>query len=268
VEFSDKPLKDWTDEEIGSMLKYFENYSMYLLNQKLQRFEYMRAKRKIIQPFVNRIYDETFDPIGNVTSKITQEEYDYIESWVNNKFLKEKKGEKGWRGDNWNAAPRVINGTCGNLAVVKFCGGGMSDMDWEVGPSGKFKVPDLKKFLDGLNAGVKAARTGKQANLPLVLSYTPYRKKPKKELVEAQVFVGQNDRDKLKYYIIGVAKPEDIINGSSSVFTLDPSAMNKKKAGGAKHGFFKLYDTVHFKSKKELKEILNRKDFKAMTLYL
>ena len=86
----------------------------------------------------------------------------------------------------------------------------------------------------------------------------------KNKKVEAQLFVGQNEANELKYYIIGVAKPRDIINGVHRAFTLDPKAMAPKKAGGPKGGFYAMHKTILCDSKDELKDLLKDPEFDAI----
>lgn len=262
-----------SDDEVNYMLSWIEFESEQILKKNSYWKYYMAEKRKLIQPIVNKIYDEIFASFGKkVTVVIDRSEYVFIKNWVETKYIPtKKKSDYGYKGgDVGKAVERAVTGTCGNLAVVKYYGGGMNDLDWSVGSSSKYNVPDLKVFLDGADVGVKSARTGVAANLPLVLNYAALTDKyinfprNKNKKVEAQIFVGQNEIDELKYYIIGVAKPADIIKGVHRAFTLDPKAMAPKKAGGPKGGFFAMHKTKHCNSKDELKSLLKSPEFDAI----
>ena len=268
-----KPIKEWTDEETKYVLNIIEFESERILKENSYFKHYMCKKREFIQPLVNKIYNEIFASFGKkVTVKIDHSEHDYIKNWALNVYVPhKKKNDYGYRGgDVGKAVERLITGTCGNLAVVKYYGGSMADLDLSVGESKKYNVPDLKEFLGGIDVGVKTARTGAAANLPLVLNYAAltdeYKNLPrnKNKKVEAQLFVGQNEANALKYYIIGVVRPRDIINGVHRAFTLDPKAMAPKKAGGPKGGFYAMHKTILCNSKNELKELLKDKSFDAV----
>lgn len=267
-----KPIKEWSDKETIYVLSIIDFEAEQILKKNSYWKYYMHEKRKVIQPLVNKIYSEVFASFGKkVTVVIDRSEYDFIRQWAERKYVPHKKktdyGYKG--GDTGKATERLITGTCGNLAVVKYYGGSMKDLDFSIGDSSKYNVPDLKNFL-GVDVGVKTARTGDFANLPLVLEYTrftdEYKNSPKnkKKSVEAQIFAGQNESNDLKYYIIGLAKPRDIINGAHRAFTLDPKAMTPKKAGGAKGGFYAMHNTTHCKSKEEISELMRCKDYQSI----
>ena len=272
-ELREKPFKDWSDIEVNLVLTQIEFEAELILKKNSYWKYYMSEKRKVIQPLVNKIYDEIFASFGKkVTVTIERSEYDYIKQWAETKYVPfKRKTDYGYKkGDVGQASKRLITGTCGNLAVVKYYGGSIKDLDFSIGDSAKYNVPDLKQFLDGADAGVKTARTGEAANFPLVLNYKSFtsayinntRNKNKK--VEAQFFVGQNESNDLKYYLIGVAKPTDIINGVHRAFTLDPKAMAVKKAGGAKGGFYAMHKTIHCESREELIELLGGSKYKAI----
>lgn len=270
--FFDKSFSSWSEQEINYVLAQIEFEAERLLLKNSYYKAFMSAKRQVIQPLVNKIYDEIFESFGKkVTVHISKEEYDIIYNWVSEDYIPYKMdSDYGYKkGDTFNSVDRLVNGTCGNLAVVKYLGGGVSDLDFDIGPSGKFNVPDLKKFL-GVDLGVKTARTGEAANLPLVLNYsnftTEYKnsKWHRKKRVEAQYFVGQNDSNPLKYYMIGIANPRDIINHTHRAFTLDPKAMEKRKAGGGKGGFYGMHKTKHFEDRRALIKELNKEEYKSI----
>jgi hypothetical protein len=266
----EKPIKDWSIEEMNYIFTQIEFYSEILLKKNLY---YKKEKRKLIQPLVDRIYNEFFISFGDkVIVTIEKDEYDFICNWVIKDYIPYKlKTDAGFiGGDIAVAEDRTINGTCGNLAALKPFGGGMKDIDFTIGPSRKYNVPDLKKFF-GADIGVKTGRLGRAANLPLVLNYLKFTKeyknsdKNKYKKVESQIFTCQDGDDPLKYCIIGIAKPRDIINGIHRAFTLDPKAMANDKPGGAKGGFFALHDTVFCRTKEEVKNLLKGQEFQAIS---
>lgn len=269
-----KPIRDWSKEETEYVLTQIEFEAEQLLEKNSYWKYYMVEKRILIQPIVNKIYDEIFASFGKkVTVWIERSEYDFIKNWAENVYVPyKKKTDYGYRGgDVGKATQRLVTGTCGNLAVIKYYGGDLSDLDLSIGRSGKYAVPDLKKFLDGADVGVKTARTGQYANLPLVLNYASFteeyinmfRNRDKK--IEAQFFVGQNESNDLKYYMIGVATPRNIINGVHRAFTLDPKAMSEKKAGGAKGGFYAMHKTTLCNTREELMELLKGNEYKILS---
>lgn len=268
-----KPIKDWSQEEMEYTLSQIEFEAEQILKKNSYWKNYMAEKRRVIQPLVNKIYDEVFASFGKkVTVIIERSEYDYIKNWAENEYVPyKKKTDYGYKGgDTGKAAERLVTGTCGNLAVIKYYGGSISDLDLTIGQSSKYNVPDLKQFLGGVDVGVKTARTGSYANLPLVLNYSKlteeYINMPRnrKKKVEAQFFVGQNESNELKYYMIGVAAPIVIIEGVHRAFTLDPKAMSKKKAGGGKGGFYAMHRTILCDTKEELIDLFNRPEYKAI----
>lgn len=272
-ELAKKQIKDWSKADIEYVLSQIELESERIIKKNSYWKYYMSEKRKVIQPIVKKIYDEIFASFGRkVTVVIDRSEYDFIKNWAENEYVpKKKKSDYGYKGgDVGKAAERLITGTCGNLAVVKYFGGGMSDLDFSIGRSAKYNVPDLKDFLGGADVGVKTARTGEYANLPLVLDYATFTKeyinlpRNRNKKVEAQFFVGQNESNDLKYYMIGVAAPRDIIEGVHRAFTLDPKAMAVKKAGGAKGGFYAMHKTVLCSTKEELVALFKDDKYKTI----
>jgi hypothetical protein len=272
-ELQAKPIKEWSSDEVNYVLSQIEFEAEQILKVNSYWKHYMAEKRRVIQPIVNKIYDEIFASFDKkVTVWVERSEYDYIRNWAENEYVPyKKKTDYGYMGgDTGKAVERLTTGTCGNLAVIKYYGGSINDLDLTVGQSSKYNVPDLKQFLGGVDVGVKTARTGSYANLPLVLNYSGFTEeyinmpRNRNKKVEAQFFVGQNESNELKYYMIGVASPRVLIEGVHRAFTLDPKAMSEKKAGGGKGGFYAMYKTVLCDTKEELIELFKQAEYRAM----
>ena len=56
----EKPIKEWTTEEINYVLSQIEFEAEQILKKNSYYKYYMAEKRKIIQPIVKKIYDEIF----------------------------------------------------------------------------------------------------------------------------------------------------------------------------------------------------------------
>lgn len=295
VDILDKSFKKWSDKEFEILLDYYQpfidkmeieyyktierikklnlDYKEYYNRVRKEKYALFKEKRTVLNDFINKMYDETFESLGNVTVKITNEEAEWVEAWVKGDLLTDKKRSEGGRkSDNHNMTLRQINGSTGEYGVIKFLGGQRKDFDISTGESKYYAGPDLEKFLDGYKVGVKVSLTGSKyaSNFPL-MNYDP-----KGKIIEAQVIAGRyknyrvNKKDKnaikYKYYIIGVIKPEDIIKYSRALFTLDPDAHKIDKPGGPKYGFWKTINAEHFKTKGELKRILDRPEYQPIEI--
>ena len=143
-----KPIKEWTEKETNYILSMIEFEAEQILMKNSYYKYYMCEKRKLIQPLVNKIYDEIFASFGKkVTVKIEHSEYDYIKQWATDVYVPhKKKNDYGYKGgDVGKAVGRLITGTCGNLAVVKYYGGSMADLDFSVAQVMLATVPEFQR---------------------------------------------------------------------------------------------------------------------------
>lgn len=295
------PFSKWPKTDLDFVInKCLNEHDRLLRIPQLDDTKFRYMKREFVQSIVDHIYSEIF--VDHKFTELTLKEGEIDSLWAFAKdfvAFKIKVKEPGWSRDKKNGERRVFTGAAGHLAVLKSMGGDIGDMDLSLGESKKYDLPDLEDWL-GFKVGVKTAsvidytpkyyrKVKSVSNLPLVLDYKNFNetkiKKWKKDNtryeerhgIEAQVIVATKDffrqskkgsgREiyKTKCYILGVVRPEVLINYASTAFTLDPNAANDKKPGGAKAGFYGLHKIKYFSSKEELIDIVSKDEYQLIS---
>lgn len=145
----------------------------------------------------------------------------------------EKKKEAHHQRDPRQRTKRFTTGMLGEVAIEKFIR--TSFVDWEIGPSTQYNVPDLKKI--GLNVGIKTVETGK---FPII-----HKKAYRPEII---VIRGTKNR----MVVCGLATVDVLNTYQSDELILD----NNLRREGKKTGFYGFSHLIPFKSIDELKAIL------------
>lgn len=150
-----------------------------------------------------------------------------IEKWARCKALtKLRSQEKAHQVDNQKEIKRNITGQMGELAVEKYLG--IQFVDWSVGNSEKYNVPDI-----GIkNVGVKTVEYGK---MPVVLKNPGY---PEIICVRKENTV----------YIAGLATPEILMKYQDDNLILDEN-LRKRNVKTGFYGFSELKPIDEFTKK-------------------
>lgn len=160
--------------------------------------------KKYVEPYLDNFILVKFD----------EKELRRAHSWAKCKALtKLKSGEQAHRVDGDKEEKRNFTGQLGEMAVEKYFG--LNFVDWSVGPSNHYNVPDIGPK----NTGVKTVEYGK---MPIVCKNSYY----------PEIICIKNPDDSI--YICGLATPETLKKYQSDDMILDP----KLKARGVKTGFY------------------------------
>jgi hypothetical protein len=153
-----------------------------------------------------------------------------IDAFVN-KIIERKKKESHHFIDKNSHYKRYYTGILGELALEKFFGiNGI--VDWSIGDSKDYHVPDLKKL--GLNIGIKTVEYGA---FPVIF---------KKNYSNEIILIRWKDKH---VYICGLAT-QDVLNK----FQSEDLILDKKlKIKGTKTGFYGFEHLKKFSSLEELK---------------
>jgi hypothetical protein len=217
----------------------------------------MKCKKNIIQSFVQLKFDfdiqvsldVDFSPTYETHAKpfsadfihieVSDEDVKKIDEFVKLVIIK-KKSESHHQNDKGSHYKRYYTGILGEVAMEKFFGI-TGIVDWSVGDSEKYYVPDLRNI--GLEVGIKTAYYGA---FPIVF---------KKNFLNEIILIRWKDRH---IYICGLATVNVLNKYQSDELILDDNLRKR----GTKTGFYGFSYLKKFSSLNELKQLLENEKSK------